>query len=114
MRPDECDVADGTSTDCNFNDVPDECDVAAGTSPDADGSGIPDECEGCHGAADSNCDNLINVFDIDPFVVALTDRDAWEAQYFCDYICSNDCNGDGFVNSFDIDPFVELLIGRGR
>jgi hypothetical protein len=55
---DVCDLADGTSFDCNLNSIPDECeadcntngvpddcDIANGTSIDADGNGIPDECE---------------------------------------------------------------------
>ncbi len=55
---DVCDLADGTSfdcnvndipddceADCNTNDIPDDCDIANGTSLDADGNGIPDECE---------------------------------------------------------------------
>jgi DNA-binding beta-propeller fold protein YncE len=61
--------------------------------------------------ADSNCDGAVSVFDIDPFVQALTDRPAWEAAYACDYLCANDCNQDGAVNAFDIDPFILLLTG---
>jgi hypothetical protein len=61
--------------------------------------------------ADSNCDGAVNALDIDPFVLALTDRPAWEAAYPCDYLCANDCNQDGAVNAFDIDPFVVLLTG---
>ena len=59
--------------------------------------------------ADSNCDDLVNAFDIDAFVIALTDRTAWEAAYTCDYMCANDVNRDGAVNSFDIDPFVRCV-----
>jgi len=53
----------------------------------------------------------VNVFDIDPFVIALTDQPAWEAAYSCGFLCANDCNGDGTVNVFDIDPFVQILTG---
>jgi len=43
---DACDSA----TDCNHNDVPDVCDIATGTSQDCDLSGRPDECEAdCNG-----------------------------------------------------------------
>ncbi len=35
------------------------------------------DCRGDHLPADSNSDGAINVFDIDPFVMALTDRCAW-------------------------------------
>jgi hypothetical protein len=73
---------------------------------------------------DANCDNAVNVFDIDAFVLALVEGEAaWTAAYSvelpfpaiapCGYLCVNDCNGDGAVNVFDIDPFVELLIGAG-
>ena len=37
------------SNDCNFNGVPDECDVADGTSTDNDEDGVPDECQRCIG-----------------------------------------------------------------
>ena len=96
------------SEDCNENGIPDECDIAAGTSADADGNGVPDECEL---PGDLNCDGLVNSFDIDPFVLALTDSDAYAAAYpECDYMLA-DCNDDGLVNSFDIDAFVALLTG---
>jgi hypothetical protein len=51
------------------------------------------------------------MLDIDAFVLALTDRSAWQTAYRCDYLCANDCNQDGAVNVFDIDPFVLLLTG---
>jgi len=38
---DLCDVAGGTSQDCDGNNVPDEC------QPDADGDNMPDSCDGC-------------------------------------------------------------------
>jgi hypothetical protein len=71
---------------------------------------------------DANCDALVNVFDIDAFVVALAQGESsWEAAYGgpmpwppfhdCGYMCVNDCNGDGAVNVFDIDPFVRILVG---
>jgi len=58
---------------------------------------------------DLNCDGVVNNFDIDPFVLALTDP-AGYAQKFpdCDRMLA-DCNADGEVNNFDIDPFVKLL-----
>ncbi len=60
---------------------------------------------------DLNCDGLINAFDIDPFVLALTDAEAYALAFpDCD-LMAGDINQDGFVNAFDIDPFVELLTG---
>ena len=60
---------------------------------------------------DLNCDGALDAFDIDPFVVALTDPDAYAAAYpDCDIIFA-DCNMDGQVDAFDIDSFVALLMG---
>ena len=64
-----------------------------------------------HTLGDLSCDGSVNAFDIDPFVLALTDPDGYAAAWpDCD-IMNADCNADGVVNAFDIDPFVELLIG---
>ena len=106
--PDECEP------DCNGNGQPDDCDIAAGTSTDANENGIPDECENCGDQllADANCDGTVNAFDIDPFVLALSDAGAWATAYpACDLLCVCDCNGDGTVNAFDIDTFATLLAG---
>ena len=60
---------------------------------------------------DLNCNVALNAFDIDPFVLALTDPTGYAAAYpDCD-ITNGDINQDGLVNGFDIDPFVELLTG---
>jgi hypothetical protein len=60
---------------------------------------------------DLNCDGRIDAFDIDPFVLALTDPTGYEAAFpHCDRQLA-DISADGSVDAFDIDPFVELLIG---
>ncbi len=60
---------------------------------------------------DLNCDGLVNAFDIDPFVLALVDPDAYAAEHpYCERVLA-DINGDGVVNAFDIDPFVQVLTG---
>ncbi len=60
---------------------------------------------------DLNCDGAVNAFDIDPFVLALTDPAGYAAGLpECDRAAA-DVNGDGEVNAFDIDPFVALLSG---
>jgi hypothetical protein len=62
-------------------------------------------------AGDLNCDGVVNNFDIDPFVLALSNPAAYAAAYpDCD-AANADINGDGVVNNFDIDPFVALLSG---
>lgn len=63
---------------------------------------------------DTNCDGLVNNFDISCFVLALsTNESEWARScdnvQQCDYLCANDINGDGLVNNFDIDAFVQLL-----
>jgi hypothetical protein len=58
---------------------------------------------------DLNCDCAVNVFDIDPFVLALTDPAGYAAAFpDCDRMLA-DVNCDGYVNAFDIDPFVQCL-----
>lgn len=60
-------------------------------------------------AGDLNCDNVVNNFDIDAFVLALTDPDGYAQTYpNCD-ASRADLNIDGSVNNFDIDPFVAML-----
>ena len=60
---------------------------------------------------DMNCDGNVNFFDIDGFVLAVTDPDAYWAMYpDCD-LANADCNGDCAVDFFDIDAFVELVVG---
>ena len=58
---------------------------------------------------DLNCDGAVSAFDIDPFVLALTDAEAYAAVYpDCDAGLA-DTNCDGLVNAFDIAPFVTCL-----
>jgi len=59
---------------------------------------------------DLNCDGAVNVFDIDPFVLALTDAAAYTDAYPDCNIDNADINGDGEINVFDVDPFVDLLV----
>lgn len=62
---------------------------------------------------DMNCDGVVNNFDIDPFVIALTDPRLYAAMFpNCD-INNGDVNGDGVLNNFDIDPFVMCLTNGG-
>ncbi len=95
--------------DCNANGIDDADDIAAGTSPDLDGDGTPDECELSLG--DLNCDGAVNFFDIDGFVLAVTDAEAYATAYpDCSYLLA-DCSADGSVTFFDIDAFVTLITG---
>ncbi|MCG3125472.1 MAG: hypothetical protein CHACPFDD_00295 [Phycisphaerae bacterium] len=59
---------------------------------------------------DMNCDGSVNVFDIEPFVLALIDLEAHAAAYpGCHADWAGDINQDGSFNGFDVDAFVELL-----
>jgi len=102
--PDECEP------DCNGNGQPDDCDIAQGISHDTDGDGLPDECESA-APGDTNCDGVVNTFDIDPFVLALTSPAEYLAVHPGCPIGNADANGDGSINAFDIDAFVQLLLG---
>ena len=60
---------------------------------------------------DCNCDGVVDFFDIDAFVLAITNPAAYAATYpSCD-ILTADTNGDGVVDFFDIDSFVALIVG---
>ncbi|MEW6252566.1 MAG: LamG-like jellyroll fold domain-containing protein [Planctomycetota bacterium] len=62
-------------------------------------------------AGDLNCDGRVNFDDINPFVLALSDRRGYEAAYpDCNWY-NADCNGDDGVSFEDINAFVELLTG---
>jgi hypothetical protein len=59
---------------------------------------------------DLNCDGSVNAFDIDPFVSALVDPEAYQSLYpECDSGLA-DVNGDTYVDGFDIEPFINRLI----
>lgn len=60
-------------------------------------------------AGDTNCNGRVNNFDVDSFVLALSDPEQYAAAFPQCSITSADANGDGQVNSFDIDPFIELI-----
>ncbi len=52
---------------------------------------------------------MIDAFDIEPFILALSDPVGYGAAYpDCDLELA-DINHDGVVDSFDIEPFIGLL-----
>ncbi|MCX7963896.1 MAG: immune inhibitor A, partial [Candidatus Sumerlaea chitinivorans] len=78
--PDECDIADGTSEDCNGNGVPDECDIQSGVSEDCNGNGIPDECDLSVGTSqDCNSNNIPDECDVRPEVGSLVWSEDFES-----------------------------------
>ncbi len=61
---------------------------------------------------DMNCDGSVNAFDIDDFVLALTDPSGYAAARPLCAAYLADMDDDGLVTSFDIDPFVTALTGQ--
>jgi hypothetical protein len=55
---------------------------------------------------DLNCDGVVDVLDVDPFVLALVDPAGYAAEYPACDINLADMNGDGLANGGDIQPFV--------
>jgi hypothetical protein len=60
---------------------------------------------------DMNCDTDLDLDDINPFVVALSNPAGYAAQYPNCNRLNGDCDHDGDVDFDDIDPFVALLGG---
>lgn len=58
---------------------------------------------------DANCDGAITCADINPFLLALGARTAYESAYPGCHWLAADCNGDGNVTYADINAFVVLL-----
>ncbi len=69
------------------------------------------EAPPCRG--DANCDNVVSFGDINPFVLALSDFNAWRQQFPNCPVGNVDVNGDGQVNFGDINPFVAILSAGG-
>ncbi|TWT43672.1 hypothetical protein RAS1_00710 [Phycisphaerae bacterium RAS1] len=61
---------------------------------------------------DLNCDGLVNILDVNPFVLAVGDASAYELQFSDCNISLADTNEDGQVNILDINRFVQLVSGR--
>ena len=62
---------------------------------------------------DVNCDGSVNLFDVAPFVVAVSDPDGYAVQYpNCD-LMQADIDQSGVVDLFDIDPFVTCVVEGG-
>lgn len=80
---------------------------------DRNQDGIPDCLQGCTAfpRGDLNGDGIVNNFDIDAFVEALVDPEAYIAREGLQaWRCRTDVDGDGEVTNFDIEPFINCLI----
>ena len=60
---------------------------------------------------DLNCNGTVDFDDINPFVLALSGRDAYQAAFPRCHWLNADCNGDGVIDFNDINPFVAILSG---
>ncbi|MCG3126111.1 MAG: hypothetical protein CHACPFDD_00941 [Phycisphaerae bacterium] len=59
---------------------------------------------------DLNCDGSVDGFDVEPFLLALTDPHLYGVVYpACDAMLA-DVNADNSLNGFDIEPFVGILL----
>lgn len=80
-----------------------------GDCPPGEASPVVNWLSITHGIGDMNCDGRFNNFDVDPFVLALTDPASYAQAFACCDIMLGDVDGDGLLNNFDVDPFVALL-----
>ncbi|MBL8878304.1 MAG: hypothetical protein JNG88_04210, partial [Phycisphaerales bacterium] len=67
----------------------------------------------CSVLGDMNCDGVVDNFDIDPFVLALTNPAAYNAAFPGCSVLNGDANQDGALDNFDIDPFVLCVLNGG-
>ena len=58
---------------------------------------------------DTNCDGRTDFFDIDPFLLALFNLTAYQANFCGGNLCAADVDDSGAVDFFDIDPFLNCL-----
>lgn len=60
---------------------------------------------------DLNCDGVVDILDINPFILALGNPAAYRAAHPDCNILYADMNHDGSVNVLDINPFISRLAG---
>ena len=64
-------------------------------------------------AGPRNLDGVVDTADVAPFVQALTNPQAYEAEYGIDPVLVGDINQDGDFDTADVAPFVQLLVAGG-
>jgi hypothetical protein len=69
-------------------------------------------CASPHLLGDINCDGEVDFGDINPFVLILSNPEAWAAHYPACDASNGDINNNGTVGFDDINPFVRLLCSR--
>ena len=104
FRSDLLDMQDGTSKDCNRNEIPDECDVVVWSSEqtepfseDCNENEVPDECEIFIGTGDGVCEG--NGRSCDVASQSCTDGSACishgRGPFYCLELCARDRNYNG-------------------
>ncbi len=58
---------------------------------------------------DMNCDRVVHLADINPFVLALTNPAAYALEFPTCALLNADCDGNGTVGLEDINPFISLV-----
>ncbi|HNO80562.1 MAG TPA: hypothetical protein PKN33_21145 [Phycisphaerae bacterium] len=81
------------ATDCNFDNVLDPCEIAAGTSQDCNSNAIPDQCEVYQ---DCNTNSIRDICDIASEFSTDCDGDNVPDE------CEADCNTNGIADDCDI------------
>lgn len=114
---DACDVAWGTSedcnsdwipdecqTDCNGNGVPDDCDIATSVSLDCNANGVPDECDLVDGTSqDCNENGVPDECDIAGGTSQDCNANATPDECDLSAGTSPDCNSNDIPDECDID-----------
>jgi hypothetical protein len=102
------DYAFGLPAECRIEFANPSC-VAVGGSAVALWVATEDPCAGFV-RGDADCSGEVNNFDIDPFVLALSNPAGYASAYpTCSRVCTADIDGDGIVSNFDIDGFLDCL-----
>lgn len=71
--------------------------------------GVTAQCQAT--AGDMNCDGAVNVDDVSPFVGALIDRDAQQAESPACDVMRADVNADGQIDGRDVQQFTNKVLG---
>ncbi|TWT43772.1 hypothetical protein RAS1_01710 [Phycisphaerae bacterium RAS1] len=64
--------------------------------------------------ADMNCDTLVNILDVNPFVLALSNPAGYAAAFPTCKIANGDINGDGALDILDVNPFIVCVQNNGN
>ncbi len=59
---------------------------------------------------DMNCDGAVDMEDVEPFVLSLTDPSSYESTYDCCDISAGDVDGNSDLNGLDIEAFLAILL----